>query len=336
MRTGAVRAEFRLPNKFNHLRRHRPQSLGGREGASPALRAVRVATDCTLGDVAKYVRASLSENTRRAYAADLRHYLGWGGTLPATPKQIASYLAAQAPRMAVATLERRRAALSKAHALDVEENPARAALVSTTMRGIRRLHGNPQRQAAPLVLKDLARVVRKLGRGLAESRDRALLLMGFWGALRRSELVTLQVADITVARSGLSVLIRRSKTDPTGRGHRIRLPQQSAKQLCPKRALLDWLAASAITSGPLFQGIDRHGRIKTRRLSGEAVSIIVKRRAHDAGLDPTRYSGHSLRAGYVTTQALAGTPEWRIRRQTGHTSNGMLARYVRDDSLMLN
>jgi integrase len=294
---------------------------------------MRCATDCSQSKdlVSTFVRASLADSTRRAYAADLSHFFDWGGRLPAKPASIAAYLAAHAGTLSIATLDRRRAALAKAHAFASGENPARSALVNATMRGMKRMKGRPQRQAMPLLPEDLAKVVRSTGRDLTGQRDRALLLIGFWGALRRSELVGLDVTDLVPDKDGLSLMVRRSKTDPHGRGHRIKVALNRSSRLCAVRAVAVWMKASGHSSGPLFRAIDRHGNVGPRRLSGEAVSVIVKQRTEAAGFDPRLYSGHSLRAGYVTAHALAGVAEWRIRRQTGHTSNVMLARYIRDN-----
>lgn len=315
---------------FGPSKRPSASRLAGKAGAS---QTVGCATDCSQSRdlVSAFVRASLSGSTRRAYAADLRHFFDWGGRLPAKPACIAAYLAAHAATLSIATLERRRAALAKAHAFAPGENPARSALVNATMRGMKRMTGRPQRQAMPLLPSDLGKVVRRMSRDLAGQRDRALLLIGFWGALRRSELVGLDVTDLVPAKDGLSLLIRRSKTDPNGRGHRINVAPNRSSRLCAVRAVMAWMKASELTSGPLFRAIDRHGNVGACRMSAEAVSVIVKQRVEAAGFNPRLYSGHSLRAGYVTTHALAGVAEWRIRRQTGHTSNVMLARYIRDN-----
>ena len=282
--------------------------------------------------IAAFIRASLADNTRRAYAADLRQFLDWGGSIPATPRLIASYLASHAETLCMATLDRRLAALAKAHALLPGDNPARSVLVASTLRGIKRLFGKGQRQARPLVRKDLEQVLAVIDRDLRDLRDRALLALGYAAALRRSELVGLDVSDIAFTGEGAILTLRRSKTDPLARGRRITLPRLSRTQSCPVRAIRAWLEASGIEEGAVFRPVDRHGNAGASRLSVEAVSIVVKQRVAAIGFDPALYSGHSLRAGYVTTEAQAGGAEWRIRRQTGHASNAMLARYIRDSA----
>lgn len=279
--------------------------------------------------VAGFVRASLADNTRRAYFSDLRHFEAWGGSLPTSPATIAAYLAAHAESLSVATLVRRLATISKAHQARDLINPTRSELVRTTLRGIKRTRGSTQKQAKPLLREDLLLVLDNVRDGLKDIRDRALLLIGFAGALRRSELVALDAADIERVRRGIVLYLRHSKTDQDGEGHKIAIPY-GRTQWCPVDALEAWLQTSGISDGPIFRPVDRHGRVHNARLSGEAVSIVVRERAAAAGLDQTSYSGHSLRAGLATSAAQAGVPTWRIKAQTRHASDAMLARYIRD------
>ena len=262
--------------------------------------------------VASYVRDSLAANTRRAYLSDLRHFEAWGGSLPASPATIAAYLAAHADSLSVATLVRRLASISKAHRAQGLSNPTRSELVRATLRGIKRTRRCAQRQAKPLLREDLLLVLDAIGDGLKDIRDRALLLIGFAAALRRSELVALDVADIEHVRRGIVLHLPRSKTDQDGQGHKIAIPFGRTRW-CPVAALDAWLQASGISEGAIFRPVDRHGRVHNARLSGEAVSIIVRERIAAAGLDQTGYSGHSLRAGLATSAAQAGVPTWRIK-----------------------
>jgi integrase len=278
--------------------------------------------------VRQYVQASLAPNSRRAYASDLAQFETWGGTIPTSPETIATYLAAHADILSVATLARRLVSIAKAHRAHGLPNPTASEVVRATMRGIRRRKGCAQREAKALLRDDLLFILDVMGGGLRDVRDRALLLIGFAGALRRSELVGLDVADIEHVRDGIVLTLRRSKTDQDGRGQRIVIPRGRARW-CPVAALNTWMAASRITEGPIFRPVDRHCRIHPSRLSGEAVALILRGRAEAAKLDPARYSGHSLRAGLATSAAQAGVPAWRIRAQTGHKTDAMLGRYVR-------
>jgi integrase len=175
-------------------------------------------------------------------------------------------------------------------------------------------------------------VLEAMGEGLKDIRDRALLLIGFAGALRRSELVSLDAADVSHVRRGIVLHLPRSKTDQDSQGHKIAIPYGRTRW-CPVDALAALLQVSGISDGAIFRPIDRHGRVRDIRLSSEAVSIVVRERVAAAGLDPAGYSGHSLRAGFATSAAQAGVPAWRIKAQTRHASDAVLARYVREGEL---
>jgi integrase len=293
------------------------------------------AINCTSTEpntVADYVRESLAENTRIAYLSDLAHFETWGGRIPATPETIAEYLVAHADVLSVATLNRRLAALSKVHRSRGFSNPTTVEIVKSTVRGLKRIKGTAQRQATPLIKEDLFVVLEATGSRLKDVRDRALLLLGFAGGFRRSELIGLNCNDVVPVRQGLEVTLRRSKTDQNGAGRKIGIPHGRGRW-CPVVALEQWLTASGISEGPLFRPVDRHHRVGFKRLSGEGVCLIVRDRVEAVGLDPKGYSGHSLRAGLATSAAQAGVPTWKIRQQTGHASDAMLARYIRAGEL---
>jgi integrase len=169
--------------------------------------------------------------------------------------------------------------------------------------------------------------------GLLGVRDRALLLLGFAGAFRRSELTSLDHEDLEFTPEGLVALLRRSKTDQEAQGRKVGIPYGSNPQTCPVRAVQAWFAASEISTGPIFRRVDRHGKLRAGRLSGYAVALVVKRHAEAAGLDAAKYAGHSLRAGLATSAAIGGASERAIMAQTGHRSVSMVRRYIRDGNL---
>ena len=191
-----------------------------------------------------------------------------------------------------------------------------------------------QHQANPLLREDLFVVLATMGNRLKDLRDRALLLIGFAGGLRRSELAAINCKDNERVREGIILTIQRSKTDQDGVGRSIGIPFGRTIN-CPVRAMEDWLSAARVEDGPVFRPIDRHGRVSVGRFSGEAVSLIVQERLAAAGFDPQGYSGHSLRAGFATSATRAGISTFKIRQQTGHASDAMLSRYVRDGELFL-
>lgn len=285
-------------------------------------------------EIRAYVRESLSSNTQTAYLSDLNHYESWGGCIPSPPEMVAEYIVAHADILSVATLARRLAAISKAHRSHALATPTSTELVKSTVRGLRRIKGTVQRQAQPLIKEDLIMALEATGERLKDVRDRALLLVGFAGGFRRSELVGLACTDVEAVRQGIIVHLRRSKTDQNGKGRKIGIPRARGRW-CPVSALEQWLDRSGIIEGALFRPIDRHHRIGMKPLSGEAVCLIVRERVRSAGINPAGYSGHSLRAGLATSAAQAGVSSWKIRQQTGHASDAMLARYIRDGELFI-
>ncbi len=279
-----------------------------------------------------FVRNSLAEASQRAFRSDLDQFLAWGGTIPATADVVANYLAAHAATHKPSTLARWIASISKAHKMAGQENPIGSELVRATLQGIRRTYGSEQRRAAPISRAILVAMMEMFIDRPKDVRDKALLLLGFAGAMRRSELVALNFEDAVLVDEGLIITIKRSKTDQFGEGRKIGIPY-GRPTLCPVRAFLEWQSKGGMASGPIFRRIDRHGNIDTDRLSGEAVCQVVRERAGSAGLNPTIYSGHSLRAGLATSAAKAGVPSWKIRSQTRHASDAMLGRYIRDGEL---
>jgi integrase len=303
-----------------------------------------------LDDLAKaalgYARFNRATSTQRAYANDWAHFCAWTAahgldSLPAAPETVALYVTdlASTPQSTTgaplrpSTINRRLAAIAVHHKRAGYDSPSSAPGVREIMKGIRRSLRVAQREAAPAGIGEIRRMIAHLPSDIAGTRDRALLLVGFAGATRRSELVGLDVADIIEGDQGLAIIIRSSKTDQEGRGRQVAIPRGHDPETCPVRALQGWLEAAAIDDGPVFRPIDRHGNIASARLSDRAVALIVKRAAEGAGLDPTRYSGHSLRAGFATTAAANGAPERAIANQTGHKSMEVLRRYVRHGSL---
>ena len=281
-----------------------------------------------------YIRASLSDNSRRAYLSDLNHFLSWGGAIPASPELVAGYLVAHAGHHAAATLSRRLVSIGKAHTSQGIPSPTDTDLVRATLRGIRHIHGSAQRQVTAAVKDDVLAMVAGLD-GIKGLRDKALLLIGFAGAFRRSELISITLDDVEQAQQGLIIHLRFSKTDQEGRGRKVAIPYARGA-VCPVRALHQWLEVARITEGSVFRAVTRHGLVSTSALSAQAVSLIVKECAKNAGLDPTKYAGHSLRAGLVTSAAAVGVSNWKIRQQTGHKSDAMLARYIRDANIFVD
>ncbi len=304
--------------------------------ATTPLRPPAVTADAERAD--DYAAAARSPNTLRAYRFDLQDFVRYcrrrgDSALPATAATVAAYLAHLADLgRKVSTLERRLAAISQAHQHAGHPSPTREAHVRTVLKGIRRTHGTAPDVKAPILVEDLRAMIAALPDHPRSVRDRALLLLGFAGGFRRSELTGMSRADIEFSRDGVIVTLRRSKTDQEGQGRRVAIPYGSSPQTCPVRALQDWLATAKINNGLVFRAVTRSGFVQ-QPMTAQAVALIVKKAAKQAGLDPGRFAGHSLRAGLCTAAARAGVSERAIMNQTGHRSGATLRRYIREGNL---
>jgi len=253
--------------------------------------------------------------------------------LPASPEAVASFIAECAGHLKPGSIQRRLNAIAEAHKATGTESPTHSAMVANTMKGIRRTLGTAPVQKAAALTEDIRAMVAATDDGIIGTRDRALVLLGFAGAFRRSELVGFDVEDCGFGRDGLTVTLRKSKTDQTGEGRKIGIPYGSNPDTCPVRTVQAWLEQAAITTGPLFRSVSRHGQVQAGRLAGIDVARVVKKLVARAGLDAAKYAGHSLRAGHATSAAIAGASERSIMAQTGHRSVQMVRRYIRDGSL---
>src|SRR3984957_5910881 len=289
--------------------------------------------------ICRYTAASRSEATLRAYESDWAHFGAWCNergveALPAAPTVVAMYLTDMADSgYKATTISRRLVSIAQAHKAAGHKSPTSDETVRLVNAGIRRTIGTATRQVRPVVTEDLRVMVATCGEDPAGIRDRALLLLGFAAALRRSELVALDFMDIDKTREGLVVTIRRSKTDQEGEGRRVGGPYGSRPGTCPVRAYEAWVEATGLSDGPVFRPINRHGQMRDDRLSDRGVALIVKRRAETADIDPSLVSGHSLRAGLATSAAAAGVQERVIAQTTGHKSMTVLRRYIREGNL---
>ena len=303
-----------------------------------------------------FAERAKAENTKRAYRADWRCFRSWCmdrglDALPADTRTVALYVADKAAptdgsdALKVSTLERRLSAISQAHRMAGLASPAskRDEPLHSVWAGLVRTVGRAKEKVEPALTADVVAMVEALPRvdlggdawewTTAAKRDRALLLVGFAGALRRSELAALELRDFRFGTDGLRLRLRQSKTDQERAGTTLGLHYGDRPLTCPVRASQDWIRRIAITDGPVFRSVDRHGNVGNRALDGGSVARIVKRAASRAGLDPSAYSGHSLRAGFATQAARAGAHERAIMRHTRHKSERVLREYIRDGQL---
>jgi site-specific recombinase XerD len=288
--------------------------------------------------VREFIRASKAENTLRGYQSDWRAFCAWCEEhgqcpLPAIPETVAGYIAECAGHLKTGSIQRRLNAISEAHKAAGLDSPTHTAIVRNTMKGIRRTLGTAPVQKTAALTDDIRAMVDATDAGIIGTRDRAVVLLGFAGAFRRSELVALDVEDCAFGKDGLTVTLRRSKTDQQGEGRKIGIPYGSNPETCPVRTMQAWMERAGVNAGPVFRSINRHGQVQAGRLSSIDVARIVKKLVERAGLDAAKYAGHSLRAGHATSAAIAGASERSIMNQTGHKSVQMVRRYIRDGSL---
>ena len=285
----------------------------------------------------RYAKRSRAANTQRAYRAAWAEFSAWAAergaeALPAQADTVLAYLTALAEAGAkVATIEVKRAAIGAAHRTAKQPDPTTAEDVRLLMGGIRRELGTRPSKKAPVTLADLRALVGALPTDtLSGLRDRALILLGWAGAFRRSELVALDVADVRI-NGEIKVTIKRSKTDQEGAGQVKVIPAlEDDPDLDPVRAMRAHLDAADIHSGAIFRRVDRWGNLRAERLTGQAVALIVKAAALRAGLDPRQFAGHSLRSGFITAAAVAGAESRDIMAQTGHKSEAVMRGYIQD------
>jgi len=280
-----------------------------------------------------YMEASRSAATKRAYASDWRIFITWAAgrgliPLPASPDTVCAFLASQAESgVKASTLGRRMASIRLAHTSAALEPPTSSEAVKTTMRGIRREIGTKPVQKAPATSDRLIDMVSHCPPTLRGLRDRAILLLGFAGAFRRSELSALEVSDIEDVDGGLRVYVRHSKTDQEGAGQTV--PVIRGDKCCPVEAVNAWTEAAGIEDGPLFRMMRRSGVVTPYPLSGRSIGDLVKRYAAKAGYKAEEFAGHSLRSGFLTSAAENGASLFRMMDVSRHKSVESVRGYVR-------
>lgn len=294
---------------------------------------IEAASDLS-ADALDFGRAALSENTMRAYRSDWEDFQCWTAargksSLPSSPATVANYASSLASAgKKVPTIARKLAAIRFFHRGAGEENPTDNAGVAAILKGIRRTVGTAPRQKAPATVDVIHALMARIApETLQGKRDRALLLIGFAGAFRRSELVAITVEDLTFSEEGVDVFLPKSKTDQEAKGQSVAV--LNGKALKPADRLREWLEAAGIVSGPIFRRINRGDHLTDEALTAQSVALIVKKYADAAGLDVERLSGHSLRAGFVTSAAENRASISRIMEVTRHRDPRTVETYVR-------
>ena len=287
----------------------------------------------------EYMQSAHSPNTKRAYKADWQHIETWareqGVTkLPFGPGFVCAYIAHLAQSgYKVATIRRRLTTIGKVHTLMGHENPIADPKVKTVFSGIRKQHGAKQTRKTPLTSDLIKQWIDTLDDSLKSNRDKALVLVGYAGALRRSEIAAIQFEDLRFEPEGVVIFIPQSKTDTDKSGDLVAIPYGS-NSYCPVRSLQAWIKAARIKDGFVFRGFWKgNQKIRKTGITGKAVSIIVKQLCEDIGLDPSECGGHSLRAGLATEAKRKGAPDQHVMQHGRWKSRSSFDRYVREGNL---
>jgi len=292
----------------------------------------------------KRLQKSKADNTLRAYESDWLDFYDWCAhvklqALPAEPETIVNYINDLADNAKANTVSRRLSAISENHkaASYLDNNPCRSGLVRNALDAIKREKGTMQRGKSPILMEDLQNMVAFFDTNdIAGIRDKALLLTGFMGAFRRSELVGIDIEDLTFTNEGVIILLAKSKGDQEGQGQYVAIPYSTSPMLCAVVALKCWLDFSQLRSGPLFRPLNKHKQLRKQRLTNQSVALIVKKYIGLAGLNAADFSGHSLRRGFATSAAQHDVDERSIMQQTRHKSEKMVRRYIEQGNMFKN
>ena len=277
----------------------------------------------------KNLKNSKSKNTLRAYQSDFRDFLLFCNknsfsSMPTQPKIIALYITQLSKTSKFSTLKRRIASISVLHKLKGHYLDTKHPIIMENLHGIKRTLGSRQKAKKPILISDLKSIINAIDQ--ENIRDKALILVGFSGGFRRSELVNIDYDDVEFVPEGVKILIKRSKTDQSGEGSIKAIPYFDNQEFCPVIALKNYINVkfSKINDGKIFD------------LSDKSVALIIKRYAKKAGLDSSKYAGHSLRSGFATTAAEFGAEERNIMAMTGHKTTQMVRRYIHEANLFKN
>ena len=280
----------------------------------------------------KNLKNSKANNTLRAYQSDYRDFSLFCSknglsSMPTQPKIIALYITHLSKFSKFSTLKRRIASISVIHKLKGHYLDTKHPIIMENLHGIKRILGSRQKAKKPLLINNLKKIIKAIDEEKKErDRDRALILIGFAGGFRRSELVNILKEDVELVDEGVKILIKKSKTDQSGEGSIKAIPYFQNQEFCPVIALKKYMSLKKFNSN--FE--------KIFKLSDKSVALIIKKYAHIAGLDPTKYAGHSLRSGFATTAAEFGAEERNIMTMTGHKTTQMVRRYIQEANLFKN
>ena len=297
-------------------------------------------------DTINNLKSSKSANTLRAYKSDFKDFsifcIKHGlQSLPSNPNTVSIYLTSLSKSEAkMSTLRRRLVSIGVVHKLKGHYLDTKHPIIIENLLGIKRIKGSTQRSKKPILINYLTKLVEVINNDIypeiKKLRDKAIILIGFSGGFRRSEITSLDCEDIEFVEEGLKILVRRSKTDQFGEGHLKGIPYFVNSPLCPVKSLNEWINISKINSGAIFRKFNKGFGLSTMRLSDQSVALLIKNYLNLAGIDSKNYSGHSLRSGFATATAEAGADERSIMAMTGHKNSQMVRRYIKEANLFKN
>jgi len=279
------------------------------------------------------LKNSKAANTLRAYKADFKDFSAFCAKnglnyLPTEPKILSLYLTHLSANSKFSTLKRRIASISVIHKLKGHYLDTKHPIIMENLLGIKRTKGSHQKSKKPILINDLRLIINAINQTnqikKRKIRDKAIILIGFSGGFRRSELVNLIHDDVEFVNEGVKIFIKRSKTDQSGEGMTKAIPYFDNQLFCPVVSLKNWMNISEIKSGKIFD------------ISDKSIALIIKKYASLSGLDPNKYSGHSLRSGFATSTAESGAEERNIMAMTGHKTSQMVRRYIQEANLFKN
>ena len=291
------------------------------------------------------LKSSKSDNTLRAYRSDFKDFGAFCAkhglnSLPSEPKIISLYLTYLSKSSKISTLRRRLVSISMVHKLKGHYLDTKHPIIVENLMGIRRVKGSIQNGKKPLLINHLKSIINAIDKENYEEikklRDKSIILIGFGGGFRRTELISINYEDLEFVSEGLKIIIRRSKTDQFGEGMIKGLPYFNNVNYCPVLNLKKWLEISKIKSGPIFRRFSKGSSITNNRLTDQSVVLLIKKYLNLAGIENKNFAGHSLRSGFATVAAESGANERSIMAMTGHKTTQMVRRYIREANIFKN
>tara|TARA_B100000575_G_scaffold278222_1_gene265297 strand:- start:517 stop:1470 length:954 start_codon:yes stop_codon:yes gene_type:complete len=291
------------------------------------------------------LKNSKANNTLRAYKSDFKDFsifcVKHGvQSMPTEPKIVSIYLTHLSKTSKISTLRRRLVSISMVHKLKGHYLDTKHPVIIENLMGIKRLKGSIQRGKKPILINHLKSIIDVINQekidNITKLRDKTLILIGFGGGFRRTELISIDFEDLEFVKEGLKIIVKKSKTDQYGEGMLKGLPYFSNEIYCPVINLKRWLEISKIKGGPIFRRFAKGASITNNRLTDQSVALLIKRYLNLAGIDNKNFAGHSLRSGFATVAAEMGADERSIMAMTGHKSTQMVRRYIKEANIFKN